>query len=128
LTVDNLVKQMNLPRVDILKIDTEGWDPAVLLGAFSTLSSVRYLEFEVHRDLKKTPWHSTKLKLVIDKLHDEKEFECYWLVRMAAYSASIDAGERPSRRDSGEMQLVSSALTSGQVFCIVSPSERLEHK
>jgi len=78
LTVDNLVKQMNLPRVDILKIDTEGWDPAVLLGASSTLSSVRYLEFEVHRDLKKTPWHSTKLKLVIDKLHDEKEFECYW--------------------------------------------------
>jgi len=76
-TVDNLVKQLKLPRVDILTIDTEGWDPAVLLGAMETLSSVRYLEFEVHRDLKGTPWENTTLKSVITSL-DEKGLECHW--------------------------------------------------
>jgi len=76
-TVDRLAAKLGLPRVDILTVDTEGADPAVLRGANSTLSSVRYLEFEVHRDLPQTAWENTTLKSVITDL-SEGGFDCYW--------------------------------------------------
>eukprot|EP00913_Durusdinium_trenchii_P033105 g30995.t1 len=40
-TVDALVRDLKLSKVDILIIDTEGADPAVLRGAAKTLGSVR---------------------------------------------------------------------------------------
>lgn len=36
-TLDSLVAQMNVPRVDMLKIDVEGWELPVLRGAMRTL-------------------------------------------------------------------------------------------
>ncbi|CAE8591044.1 unnamed protein product [Polarella glacialis] len=74
-TVDSLVKERALPKVDILIIDTEGADPLVLQGSTDTLKSVRYLEFEVHRDLVKAAWSQIKLRSVMDGLAD---FDCYW--------------------------------------------------
>ena len=49
-TVDGIVAQLQLPRVDILLVDTEGADPLVLRGANKSLDSVRYIMFETHRD------------------------------------------------------------------------------
>merc|ERR1740138_560257 len=76
-TVDGLVAEIGLPRVDILLVDTEGADPAVLRGATNALKSVRYLEFEVHRDLQQTAWSTTTLSSVVQDL-DKQGFECYW--------------------------------------------------
>ena len=49
-TVDGIVAELQLPRVDILLVDTEGADPLVLKGANKSLESVRYIMFETHRD------------------------------------------------------------------------------
>lgn len=76
-TVDGILSQLDIQRVDILTIDTEGADPAVLKGAATALKSVRYLEFEVHRDMLGTSWHDTTLQSVVKSL-DAQEFECYW--------------------------------------------------
>jgi len=76
-TVDSLAEELKLPRIDVLTIDTEGWDPSVIYGATSTLQHVRYLEFEVHRDFTSSPWGSTSLKSVVDHL-DKLRFICYW--------------------------------------------------
>lgn len=63
--------------IDMLLIDTEGNDPDVLFGAKSILPRVRYLEFEVHRDLRTTAWGKNSLEKVIEFL-DSFGFECYW--------------------------------------------------
>lgn len=76
-TVDGIVHEYDLPRVDILLVDTEGADPAVIRGASKALSSVRYLEFEVHRDLEKTEWSKVMLGEVVHEL-DQVGFACYW--------------------------------------------------
>lgn len=76
-TVDGLVDELKLPKVDMLIIDTEGHDPAVLWGAQKTLDKVRYLEFEVHRDVKGTTWENTTVFSVVEML-SRKGFDCYW--------------------------------------------------
>lgn len=76
-TVDSLKSEFSLPRVDILTISAEGADPYVLQGALETLRTVRYLQFEIHRDLRETAWDKTTLQSVVAML-DSKGFECYW--------------------------------------------------
>jgi hypothetical protein len=63
-------------RVDILMIDTEGYDPLVLAGGESTLSNrlVRLLIFEYHGDC---PWPLTALHDVTKKLHSYG-YVCYF--------------------------------------------------
>merc|ERR1719436_90274 len=78
-TVDALLSERNIKKVDVLTIDTEGYDSAVIQGAKETLRyrGVRYLTFEVHQDLSGTPWYNTTLFSVIDFLSEE-QFDCYW--------------------------------------------------
>lgn len=76
-TVDGIAAELSLPRVDVLLVDTEGADPMVLRGAAKTLASVRYLEFEVHRDFPDTEWGKTSLRSVVTEL-DSQGFDCYW--------------------------------------------------
>ena len=76
-TVDQIKSELGLPRVDVLTIDTEGADPAVLEGAAEALATARYLEFEVHRDFHTTVWGNTSLKSVVGKL-DLQGFDCFW--------------------------------------------------
>lgn len=76
-TVDGIVAELRLPLVDVLLIDVEGFDPLVLRGASETLSSVRYLEFEVHRDFEGLPWGNITLKSVIENLYHQG-FHCFW--------------------------------------------------
>lgn len=76
LTVDGIMQREKLQRVDVLLIDTEGFDPAVLKGATEVLKTVRYLEFEIHRK-KNGPWKRTTLLSVVTDL-DRQGFDCYW--------------------------------------------------
>lgn len=76
-TVDEIVAELRFPRVDILLIDAEGWDPEVLKGSAKALETVRYLEFEVHRDLRNRPWSRTRLQTLIEELHS-RSLACFW--------------------------------------------------
>lgn len=76
-TVDMLKADFALSRIDILTIDTEGADPYVLQGSLKTLPTVRYLQFEVHRDLKQTAWGKITLRSIVTML-DQQGFDCYW--------------------------------------------------
>jgi len=96
-TVDRLAA--DFPKVDILRIDTEGWDPKVITGAASTLARVRYLEFEVLRGKKDTPWIQTTLGSVIKSL-SRKGFECYWAgnsgILISLEKCWVEGFERPA--------------------------------
>lgn len=102
-TVDLLLKEHQLSKVDILTIDTEGHDPAVLRGAQGALSEgrVRFLVFEVHQDLKNTTWASTSLLGEIQRL-DSWQFDCYWAGNngkvnriTGCWTAELEAKHRP---------------------------------
>jgi len=75
-TVDSLVRQNQLSKVDMLSIDTEGHDAAVLRGAATALSQkmVRVVEFEYHAV---GLWAVEKLGSTIDKMR-RWGYECFW--------------------------------------------------
>jgi len=52
-TVDNLLRDRNLNRVDLVKIDAEGAETAILKGATASLSNgiIRRVVVEVHEDV-----------------------------------------------------------------------------
>ena len=60
--------------IDVLKIDCEGHDPAVLRGARATLRRTRVLMFEVSGTGE---WAGTRFSDVIQEL-DEAGFTCFW--------------------------------------------------
>ena len=76
ITVDEFVRKESITRLDVLKIDTEGNDAAVLIGASMTLLSLKpsYVQFENHGVGK---WKTFDLKDSIDML-DAMEYECFW--------------------------------------------------
>jgi FkbM family methyltransferase len=76
LTVDGLVAKHKLSQVDVLKVDTEGNDPRVLIGAVQTLTRMRpsYVAFENHAI---GHWKVYALKDVIDYL-DRLRYDCFW--------------------------------------------------
>ena len=76
ITVDDFVRKESIARLDVLKIDTEGNDAAVLIGASMTLLSLKpsYVQFENHGVGK---WKTFDLKDSIDML-DAMEYECFW--------------------------------------------------
>lgn len=53
LSLDNLVEELKLPRVDIIKIDVEGAGLSVIKGALKTISKDKpIIFFEVHNELE----------------------------------------------------------------------------
>lgn len=78
-SIDKFILEKNIERVDLLRIDTEGNDPRVLLGAARTLSVMKpsYVAFENHMY---GGWAKFDLKDVIDYL-DNLSYECYWATR-----------------------------------------------
>ena len=74
-SVDDLVAQEQIKHVDILKIDTEGFDPAVIRGAWRSLSlgRVSILYFEYHQ---LGLWATTNLEDVARDLA-QMHFACY---------------------------------------------------
>ena len=74
-SVDDFIAQERIKHVDILKIDTEGFDPAVIKGAWRALSTgkVGILYFEYH---SVGVWGATRLEDVARDL-SEVHFACY---------------------------------------------------
>ena len=77
-TVDAFMNRVVDPTatfvLDMLLIDTEGHDPAVLAGAASTLPFTRLVVFEYH---DKGMWaHATSLRAEVARL-DSLGFDCY---------------------------------------------------
>ena len=94
-TVDKFVEANDVQSLDVLKVDTEGNDPLVLIGAINTLMHLKpsYLQFENHGVGRWSTWH---LKDVIDLL-DNLSYECFWatnsgkLIRLSmCYSSEYD--------------------------------------
>jgi len=52
-TLDDVVRELNIPRIDTLKINTEGHEQSVLEGAKVTLAKVARVVLEAHDDLGK---------------------------------------------------------------------------
>lgn len=54
-TIDWYVKENNIKKIDFLKIDAEGCDYKILLGAKNTISlnNIRYIQFEYWNGVKK---------------------------------------------------------------------------
>ena len=48
--LDDYVEDLNLEKIDILKIDTEGYEINVLKGAVNNLKKIKYIYFEHHYD------------------------------------------------------------------------------
>lgn len=48
--IDNFFKKKKIKKIDLLKIDTEGHEFNVLLGAKQTLSKIKFIYFEHHYD------------------------------------------------------------------------------
>lgn len=79
-SVDLYTRIHNVDRLDALFIDTEGHDPAVIDGAMDLFArqAVRYVEFEVHRDLPTSVWASTSLRNVTSALQTHG-YNCFWM-------------------------------------------------
>jgi FkbM family methyltransferase len=75
-TVDGLITTHKIKQVDVLKIDTEGNDPRVLIGAVKTLSMMKpsYVTFENHGV---GHWATFHLEDTIDFLN-ALDYECFW--------------------------------------------------
>ncbi|MEM3191658.1 MAG: FkbM family methyltransferase [Candidatus Parvarchaeota archaeon] len=72
-TLDNVLKD---EKVDVIKVDVEGYEEEVLKGAIHHLDSVKFIFFELNRDIllykKKNPY--TLLQLLWGK-----GFSIYWM-------------------------------------------------
>ena len=102
-SVDAVLNERRISRVDLLTIDTEGHDALVLEGAMEALRSrrVRLVEFEYHGC---GMWASSSgsgrsLRTTLDTLHRHAGFRCFWQgdARPAPYGGNsslvtVDAG------------------------------------
>ncbi|GIL61561.1 hypothetical protein Vafri_16020 [Volvox africanus] len=75
-TVDDLMRSRGLAYLDVLKIDTEGFDPAVLAGAYESLANQRVglLSFEYHKLWNQS---GSTLKQCVHYL-DDLGYSCYY--------------------------------------------------
>ena len=75
-TVDSLATQHSMERIDLLSIDTEGHDAAVLLGAEASLAArrIRVVEFEYHSVGR---WQNESLHRVTSRLKSHG-YTCFW--------------------------------------------------
>lgn len=75
-TVDDLVAKFGFDYVDYMKVDTEGYDPAVLQGAHRSLAGQRIgvLQFEHHGH---NLWQHVNLRDVVAQMKDHG-YVCYY--------------------------------------------------
>jgi len=76
ITVDSLVQKYSIPSISLIRINTEGHDPAVLRGASWVLGHkmASVVEFEYHF---KGMWTRTKLSAVMSQMK-EYGYDCFW--------------------------------------------------
>mmetsp|Transcript_37651 Transcript_37651/g.118658 ORF Transcript_37651/g.118658 Transcript_37651/m.118658 type:complete len:343 (-) Transcript_37651:6132-7160(-) len=75
-TIDSVLSDYDIKFVDIMKIDAEGYDPAVLLGAHNALSAGAFgvVQFEYHGI---GLWKTATLKNVIESM-DGQGYTCFF--------------------------------------------------
>ena len=66
-TLGAYVTEENVKQIDFLKIDTEGFDRKVILGAYNWLHMIKYIQYE--------HWGEVDNKMIKGLLADK--FECY---------------------------------------------------
>jgi len=76
ITLDSLVRESNIEKIDYLSIDTEGNDMQVILGGIHIFAAhlIRYFEFEYHFTGR---WQTSNLRDLIELL-DLFGYDCYW--------------------------------------------------
>jgi FkbM family methyltransferase len=76
ITLNGLVQQENIKKIDYLSIDTEGHDMQVILGGIRIFAAhiVRYFEFEYHNIGR---WSTSSLQDLVELL-DQFRYDCYW--------------------------------------------------
>lgn len=85
-TVDSMVERNELDHVDILKIDTEGFDGHVIAGAYNTIAKTTVILFEYH-----TLWPEGQIDRTLYDL-ESNGYECYregknYLVKLTGCSS-----------------------------------------
>ena len=87
-TVDHVMNTNRLQKIDILSIDTEGHDDAVIRGADVALSAqkIRVLEFEYHAT---GLWAERSIHNTIDYLKSRK-YTCFWAGAQGELSPFLD--------------------------------------
>lgn len=76
MTVDYFLKKYGIPAVDILKIDTEGFDATVIMGAMESIAKglVGVISFEYH---EVGVWREYSLHDIVEKL-EGMDYVCYF--------------------------------------------------
>jgi FkbM family methyltransferase len=76
ITLDDLVRDEQISKIDYLSIDTEGNDMRVVLGAIRLLSAhaIRFFVFE-----HGLSWNTSSLQTLVE-LVDSIGYDCYWTV------------------------------------------------
>lgn len=84
ITLDSFFEENQLEDVDILKIDTEGFDPDALRGAQSVIAmkKAKVIQFEYHKLNLWSPTHprTDSLENVVEKM-DFNGYDCYFMGR-----------------------------------------------
>ena len=80
--LDKIVKEFNINEIDILKIDTEGYDFNVIKGLGDSIKIVRYIYFEHHfHDMLTKEYNLTDIHNYLITHNFEKQFKCKMIFR-----------------------------------------------
>ena len=75
--LDNVLRQLNLKEIDILKIDTEGYDFNVIKGLGESIRFVKYIYFEHHfHDMLIKGYNLTDIHNYLIKHNFKKVLKC----------------------------------------------------
>ncbi len=75
-TLDNYLLEKKINKVDILKIDTEGHEYKVLLGALKSLKKIKYIYFEHHyNNMIKKNYNFSDINSLLKKMEFKKVFK-----------------------------------------------------
>jgi FkbM family methyltransferase len=108
-TVDAFLIDYSVKAVDILKIDAEGYDPAVLLGSENLLRSGKMpvVTFEYNPlDRVGGLWQTTKLENVVTTL-DSNGYDCYFESNLKKHNGEFNSpGEFHNSKDTPSLYLI----------------------
>lgn len=92
ITIDQFCRQEDIRRIDLLKIDTEGYEMEVLLGAAKTIASgaIRSIQFEFGETFLTTPYHFLDLWELLSPRYVINRILRRGLVEIHDYSTDLE--------------------------------------
>ena len=80
--LDNILRELDINEIDILKIDTEGYDFNVVKGLGDSIKFVRYIYFEHHfHDMLIKKYNLSDIHNYLITHNFEKQFKCKMIFR-----------------------------------------------